>query len=142
MLWLALGNSLEILNVKFHGGGFEKVADIQKYCRNIKRICLEEVGFLDDEEVMDWNNTYSECIASYGGSLEYPAVFEMAENQLGRIISSCSKARFCSEVVYSGLLLPTLLLGIHWRNYTSVWKKKMTTLLGHGLNLLIFRTYG
>jgi len=106
-LWKTLGDSVQILTVQLQFAGVEQVACIQEHCRKITRIHLEVVVNLHEGDE-EFNNAYADCIASYGDALECATVFDMGENQLQRIVSSCSNARFTSNVSQRGMLLPTL----------------------------------
>lgn len=85
-IWQKIGATLEVLDVAFHFPCAGEIVKIEKHCRKIRHLHVEE------EEAI--NTALASCLASYGDQLEFASLFDMNEQQLQQVVSSCKKAKF------------------------------------------------
>lgn len=104
-LWERVGCTLESLTIGNFGITAEEIpwqiGRIGRYCRNIRRISIQDVS-------EEGNTAISQLLASYGEQLQYAKIHYMNEAQWGRVLRVCTNARFHVIAMGTHSLLPTV----------------------------------
>lgn len=99
-IWAKIGETLQVLSIKFMYSGEEQIRNIEEHCRKLKH--MDVCGLYNMAAL-------SKCLASYENQLEYAAILanNMNTEQLRDVAKKCTRATFklvFEEYVYEDYL--------------------------------------